>query len=164
MRTDLERSSTELEFVQKIALTVTTCRCVECHERNDLRGIASERSDYFQTTNPNLGPQGRLPSPLNGAGAKLQSKWLRLMLVSGPPIRPYLMTRMPKFGDEHVAHLVDLLKKADQRLEATTAEPSNLEEPRDDEHASAGSDGLNCIVCHTFQQQPAATMSAIDLT
>ena len=55
----------------------------------------------------------RLPPTLTGVGAKLQSKWMRQVLVSGRVIRSYVHTRMPQYGAENVGHLVPLLKRAD---------------------------------------------------
>ena len=87
-------------------MTLTTFRCVACHQRGDLGGVSPERNEYFQTTNPNLGPQGRIPPRLTGVGAKLRPKWMRQVLVGGRTIRPYMKTRMPQYGTGNVAHLV----------------------------------------------------------
>ena len=74
----------------------------------------------FTTTNENLGPQGRLPPPLTGVGAKLQSKWLREVLIQGRSIRPYMNTRMPQFGVEHVEPIKEVIVATNSTLEGET--------------------------------------------
>ncbi|MBC8355666.1 MAG: hypothetical protein H8E66_27115 [Planctomycetes bacterium] len=105
-----------------------------------------------------------MPPHLTGVGAKLKPKWLRQVLVGGRSIRPYMKTHMPQFGADNVAHLVDLFQRVDLSPEIKFAEFSDLKETRNTGHELAGTAGLNCIACHTFQQKPAATMSAVDLT
>jgi putative heme-binding domain-containing protein len=164
MRAALLREPTELTNEQQIALTLATFNCVACHQRGEMGGVSSERDEYFHTTNPNLGPQGRIPPPLTNVGAKLNSKWMRQVLVSGRTIRPYLLTRMPQYGTDNVAHLIDLFQHVDQLPEIAVAKFTDLKLMRNSGAELAGNGGLNCIACHTFQQKPAATMSAVDLT
>jgi mono/diheme cytochrome c family protein len=164
LRAAIRRQPTELTDEQQITLTLATFNCIACHQRGDFGGIAPERNEYFQTTNPNLGPQGRIPPRLTGVGAKLKPKWMRQVLVSGRTIRPYMMTRMPQYGPDQVAHLVDLFQHVDRLPEVKFAEFSDSKEVRKTGHLLAGTDGLNCIACHTFQQKRAATMPAVDLT
>ena len=161
----LEQTLTDTKQVE---LTLATLRCYSCHERDRLGGISDERDVFFHTTNENLGPQGRIPPSLTGVGGKLKSKWMRQVLVSGRVIRPYVKTRMPQFGTENVEHLVDLFAKVDPR---PLAELPPYDGPGDDSKEAkkvgtelVGSSGLNCVACHTFQQKPAQTMPAVDLT
>jgi putative heme-binding domain-containing protein len=149
---------------QRIDLTLTAFNCVACHRRNGLGGVSDERDDYFQTTNPNLGPQGRIPPPLSGVGAKLNAKWMREVLVSGRSIRPYMKTRMPQFGTANVAHLVQRFQQADTLAEIAFGSFSDQKEIRNTGGELVGSQGLNCIACHTFQLKSSQTMSAVDLT
>ena len=160
----LQRPAIELSPTDQIAVTLTGLRCLACHERDELGGVSAERDRYFQSTNPNLGPQGRLPPPLTGVGAKLNPTWLRQVLVSGRPIRPYVLTRMPQFGKDNVVHLVELFGQTDQLPPVEIAAPPVEEKLRDVGAELAGSQGLNCIVCHTFLAQQAANMPAVDLT
>ncbi|MAD79890.1 MAG: hypothetical protein CMJ50_03465 [Planctomycetaceae bacterium] len=164
MRDAIQREPTELTDRQQIALTLATYNCVTCHQRGELGGVSPERDEYFQTTNPNLGPQGRIPPRLTGVGAKLKPKWMRQVLVSGRTIRPYLLTRMPQYGADNVAHLVDLFQNVDRLPELTFAGFTDLKQMKKSGSELAGTGGLNCIACHTFQQRPAATMSSVDLT
>ncbi|MCA9188821.1 MAG: c-type cytochrome, partial [Planctomycetales bacterium] len=154
---------------EQLQLAMAKFNCVACHERNGWGGV-SELDEYFLTTNPNLGPQGRLPPTLTGIGAKLNPKWLRQVLVSGRAIRPYMRTRMPQFGADNVGHLVQLFGEADEdylpAIEPAIPSPTLLD---DKAINTAGfelvsRDGLNCIACHTYQLKAAATMPAVDLT
>ena len=153
-----------LTIRQQITLTLATLNCIACHQRDGIGGVASERDEYFQTTNPNLGPHGRIPPTLTGVGAKLRPKWMRQVLVSGRTIRPYLKTRMPQYGADNVAHLVDRFRQADQPPAVELATFSDQKEARQAGHQLVGTAGLNCIACHNFQQKAAPTMPAVDLT
>lgn len=170
IRLALTQPHTPLSDDQEISLSLTAFRCLNCHTRNAYGGVSAERSPHFQTSNPNLGPQGYLPPTLTDVGAKLNGKWLREVLISGRSIRPYVKTRMPQFGTDNVAHLVDLFARVDNLPEIA---PGNVDDPGSvDEPAQAtkigaklvGTDGLNCIACHTFQLKEAANMPAVDLT
>lgn len=149
---------------ERIAVNLTAMRCLNCHDRGELGGVSEDRNPHFQTTNPNLGPQGRIPPTLTGVGAKLKPKWMRQVLVSGRKIRPYVKTRMPQYGAENVAHLVDMFQKVDALPPMESVPFKDQKEIRKVGLELAGTKGLNCIVCHTFQLKPAATMPAVDLT
>ncbi|MCA9070639.1 MAG: hypothetical protein KDA84_17030, partial [Planctomycetaceae bacterium] len=149
---------------QQITNHLARLNCFACHQRNGIGGVSAEREEYYQTTNLNLGPQGRIPPALTGVGAKLESKALRDVLVNGHSVRPYMKTRMPQFGAENTISLVSRLEQIDQ------LPPMEFETFRDEKLIRnagwelAGTGGLNCIACHTFQMKPAKTMPAIDLT
>ena len=68
------KSCTPAEQVQ---LTLTRLNCIACHQRDELGGVASNRSEYFTGREESLGEQGRIPPPLTGVGAKLKAAWLR---------------------------------------------------------------------------------------
>lgn len=155
---------TEISDEDHIGLSLTAFRCLNCHQRNELGGVSELRNPHFTTANPNLGPQGRIPPTLTRVGAKLQPKWLRQVLVSGRSIRPYLNTRMPRFGTENVEHLIDLFEAADRLPQPNYPEMPDDKATRDAGWELAGTTGLNCIACHTFQQKKTATMPAVDLT
>jgi mono/diheme cytochrome c family protein len=164
IRTALTSDARELTDTQQINLALTTFNCTACHQRDGLGGIEPERDEYFLTANPNLGPSGRIPPTLTGVGAKLNPEWMSRVLGPGYAIRPYMNTRMPRFGSENVGHLVELFQRVDQLPDVEFAKFSDRSEIRKAGVALAGSDGLDCIVCHTFQQKPAQTMPAVDLT
>lgn len=164
MQAAIERAPERLDDQQQIAVTLTALNCIACHERDGQGGVSDQRDTYFQTVNPNLGPQGRIPPRLTGVGGKLQPKWMRQVLIGGRSSRPYMHTRMPQYGADNVAHLVDLFQRVDQLPEVTHANMDDEKEARKIGHEMVGSKGLNCVACHNFQQKPAATMPALDLT
>ncbi len=149
---------------QRITIHLATLNCFACHQRNGLGGVSAEREKYFQTTNLNLGPQGRIPPALTGIGAKLQSKALRDVLVNGQSVRPYMKTRMPQFGAENTIPLIRHFKQTDQLSPVEFGTFQDEKAIRNAGWELAGTGGLNCIACHTFQLKPAKTMPAIDLT
>ncbi|PHR93440.1 MAG: hypothetical protein COA78_32920 [Blastopirellula sp.] len=154
----------QLSGEDKIQLTMTQFRCVNCHQRDGLGGISAERDNFFHTENPNLGEQGRIPPALTGVGAKLQAKWLRDVLVNGRSIRPYMKTRMPKYGEQNVAHMVDLFHQADKLPAVEHAKFKDQREMRKTGLELVGSSGLNCIACHTYKFESPNAMPAVDLT
>lgn len=160
----LTHEADQLSRKDEIAVTLTAFRCLNCHQRDELGGVTADRNPHFQTENPNLGPQGRIPPPLTGVGAKLNTKWMRQVLVSGRRIRPYLRTRMPQYGAGNVAFLVDLFQREDQLPPVEFALFDDQKEMRTVGADLVGTGGLNCIACHTFQLKKAANMPAVDLT
>jgi putative heme-binding domain-containing protein len=149
---------------QPIVSAMATLRCYACHQRDGLGGVDPDRDSYFTTADFNLGQQGRLPPHLTGVGEKLRPEWLRQVLVSGRSVRPSMHTRMPRFGLPQVEPLVGLLTAADDQPDREWPREADPKELREAGHQLAGTKGLNCIACHTFQRKPAATMSAVDLT
>ena len=89
---------------------------------------------------------------------------MRQVLVGGRTIRPYMKTRMPQYGAGNVAHLVDPFQRVDQLPDVKFADFTDSKQMKNTGHEMAGTGGLNCIACHTFQQKRAATMPAVDLT
>ncbi len=164
IRTSLRQRADRFTDRQQIALTMAMFRCFACHQRDHWGGVADDRDEYFQTTNENLGPQGRIPPALTLVGAKLKPKWMREVLVSGRSIRPYMKTRMPQFGTNNVVPLVDLFQRVDELPEVEFGRRADPEEVRKVGTELVGSGGLNCIACHTFQQKLSQTMPAVDLT
>lgn len=164
IQTALVSVSRELESEEQIEVSLHAFNCLACHERNSLGGVTAERSPHFQTTNLNLGEQGRIPPTLTGVGAKLKAAWMRSVLANGRTIRPYVKTRMPQYGEENVGHLIDLLQAADQLAESRFAGFQNQEELRNKGLELAGNNGLNCVACHTYQYKLSDTMPAVDLT
>ncbi|MEQ9410711.1 MAG: c-type cytochrome [Fuerstiella sp.] len=164
IRTALSQGQRTLTDEEQIGVTLTAFRCVNCHQRKDLGGVSAERNPHFHTTDPNLGPQGRIPPTLTGVGAKLNPAWLRQVLVGGRTIRPYVLSRMPKFGTENVEHLIDLLGRVDELPDIQFTEFADQKPMREAGFEMVGNRGLNCIACHTFQLKGAATMPAVDLT
>ena len=164
IRAALQRLSTALTPEQQIDISLQSFNCLACHERDSLGGVSSQRNPHFQTTNLNLGEQGRIPPRLTGVGAKLKPQWMREVLVTGRTIRPYMKTRMPQYGVENIEHLIDLFQAVDKLSETKFAEFHEPEVVRKKGLELAGTNGLNCVSCHTYQYKLSDTMPAVDLT
>ncbi|MEL6107713.1 MAG: hypothetical protein AAFU85_16935 [Planctomycetota bacterium] len=164
IRIALNADASRLSTDQAIDVHLTYFNCTACHDRRDLGGVSPEQRVHFQTTNLNLGEQGRIPPTLTGVGAKLKPKWMRDVMVNGRAIRPYMKTRMPQYGEENIAHLMDLLQSADHLDKTEFAAFENQKEIRELGLKLAGNQGLNCVACHTYQYKISDTMPAVDLT
>lgn len=164
IRSALGRKDKKLNDEDQITVTLAQLNCLACHSRGELGGVNPDQEIHFHTTDENLGRQGRIPPSLTNVGAKLKRQWLRDVLVSGKAIRPYMKTRMPQFGANHVGHLVDLFQRVDQLPKVTTPKFSDDKKLRLAGLELVGNQGLNCIACHTYQLKRSATMPALDLT
>jgi len=164
VRAALASSTAEFTNRQRIDFTLTSYNCTACHSRDSLGGVSADRNHHFQTTNLNLGDQGRIPPTLTGVGAKLNAKWMRDVLVNHRVIRPYMKTRMPQYGEKNIGHLVDLFQSTDSLSPTEFAAIDDPKEMRKHGLKIAGNKGLNCVACHTYQYKPADTMPAVDLT
>lgn len=143
--------------------TLTQLNCIACHDRDGIGGVSQLHDEFFTTTNLNLGEQARIPPSLDGIGAKLQRTWLKKVLHSGTKSRPYMTTRMPKFGVANIDHLVDQFAAKDSLPEISI---NQMEGNRDAHKVGlqiAGTQGLNCVACHTFKGESGTTLNAIDL-
>lgn len=160
----LESDNVVTKPADQIELTMATFNCYACHQREGVGGVALNRQVHFQTTNLNLGDQGRLPPSLSGVGAKLNPDWMRSVLVLGKSIRPYMHTRMPQFGESNIGHLVGLFESTDAESEPDYPVFQDAKQARELGHKLAGNQGLNCVACHTFQFKQSDTMPAVDLT
>lgn len=164
IRSALSSGINRLDTQQTIDFTLTSFRCTACHTRDNLGGVSQQRRVHFQTTNLNLGEQGRIPPTLTGVGAKLNPKWMRDVLVNGRSIRPYMKTRMPQYGEHNLGHLMDLFQATDKLSETKFAKVEDQKEARKLGLHIVGNRALNCVACHTFQYKLSDTMPAVDLT
>src|SRR5262249_31752399 len=83
------------EYVERMMVRFN---CVACHARGTLGGVMVARDSYFHSDMPEMGDEGRVPPSLTGVGAKLTANWLKTLFDQGGKDRPYMLTRMPKFG------------------------------------------------------------------
>ncbi|MEW4488046.1 family 16 glycoside hydrolase [Thalassoglobus sp. JC818] len=150
---------------EAIRETMVRFNCYACHERNGQGGPELDRNSLFLTTQHEMGDEGRLPPSLNGVGDKLQSKWLLRILDEGSNERPYMLTRMPRFGAANAAHLQEHFINADQQNSNNEVE-FDIPEHRvkSSGRQLVGDGGLACIKCHTFGNHQATGIQAIDLT
>lgn len=148
---------------EHVRIALTRLNCLACHQREGLGGVAPNRSGYFTGRDDNLGEQGRLPPPLTGVGAKLRERWLREVVANGASVRPYLNTRMPKFGAANAGALAGWIKQLDSLPPAAFTRVPRSGRPHEVGRELAGSKGLNCIACHTFREKGAGAIRALDL-
>ena len=150
---------------RKIAATLLTLNCYACHQRDKIGGVERELDYIFTGSIPEMGDEGRLPPHLDGIGDKLQINWLKEVLNKGAKDRPYMATRMPKFGEQNVGQLIELLAKTDQKTEVPEVK---FEEPTHRVIAEArlmvGDRALSCIKCHYFGKHAATGIQSLDMT
>jgi len=73
---------------------------------------------FADKTQQEMGEEGRVPPTLTGVGAKLNENYLRHILNDGAHDRPYVNTRMPKFG---AGNADDFARAADTDYYAETS-------------------------------------------
>lgn len=147
-----------------LQLSLIRLNCVACHERDGRGGPAAARDPFFTTSNLNLGEQARIPPSLDGVGAKLLPQWLLKVLVSGASVRPYMNTRMPKFGPGNVAELPAWFGLMDS---LPAAPPGRIQDEKVAREAGwdlVGDKKLGCVACHTFNGESATTLAAVEMT
>jgi mono/diheme cytochrome c family protein len=148
-----------------ISRTMAAFNCYACHQRDKVGGPAEDLNRYFETTQPEMGDEARIPPPLDGVGAKLRPEYLRHILDQGARDRPYMLTHMPAFGNSNVGGLVE----AFAALDKLPAIPEvHFKEPIGRVKSAArrlvGGDAFGCIKCHTFAGHKAEGVQGIDMT
>ncbi|MEY4179473.1 MAG: hypothetical protein RLY70_3047 [Planctomycetota bacterium] len=151
--------------VDAIDRTLTTFNCYSCHQRGGKGGVSETRNASFVTNQPEMGDEGRIPPHLTGVGAKLTAEWLGHVFNNGAKDRPYMFTRMPKFGTANVGHLVAAFAAADPepayRRPAVAVTPGALKATG---RKLVGAQGFSCIKCHTWGNIPATGIQSIGMT
>ena len=148
---------------QRVAETLARFRCDACHSRAGVGGPAPGRRSYFWVLGEaDLGDEGRIPPELDEPGTKLRFEWLTRVLDEGARARPYMATRMPRFGAENLAGLAELLREVDARPGDDQAPPFSMQAV---EHGRrlTGTQGLGCIQCHLFAGRDSLGVPAVDL-
>ncbi len=155
--------STPREPADEAHAQLSQLNCYACHRRGEQGGPELERAGYFRPAREvDLGDEGRLPPHLDGVGAKLKLAALERVLETGRGVRPYLATRMPQFGARNVHGLAQLLASVDGEPADALAPPfeaAHIELGR----KLAGSKGLGCIQCHSFNGVESLGIPAVDL-
>jgi mono/diheme cytochrome c family protein len=148
-----------------ISATMAAFNCYACHRRDGIGGVDETRDLAFQTTQKEMGEEGRLPPPLDGVGAKLTDAWLRTLLDEGSKDRPYMETKMPRFGAPNVGHLATLLQATDHVEPASPVEFAESDRKvKAVGRMLAGNRGFGCVSCHTFNGSKASGIQSIDMT
>jgi mono/diheme cytochrome c family protein len=148
---------------QRVDHTLRSFRCTACHSRGDLGGVAQDRNDFFTGTEPLLGDEGRLPPPLAGVGDKLVLDWLDAVIRSGRSLRSYFHTRMPTFDHPQTRSLAADLIAVDRHVTGVPRMIHDDDAMKAAGHQMAGSNMLQCVLCHDFNQKHSVGMRAMDL-
>jgi len=135
--------------------TLERLACRACHPLDGEGGPPPSLAAYFGTDDESvdLGDEGRLPPDLGGVGFKLRSDWLAEVLEHGARARPYLSTRMPRFG------------AAVRGLERGLAAREGVDPGSDDPLPAADLRDVNaardlvwnefrCVACHVYKDYP----------
>jgi mono/diheme cytochrome c family protein len=157
-----------------IARTLTAFNCYACHERGKAGGVEPALSPFFLTKEKEMGEEGRVPPALNGVGAKMNPDYLKKVLATGAHDRPYMLTRMPGFGEPNVGHLVKAFTAVDtlapvakvhftEKLAKVKALGRRMVGAQSLDTATAAH-SLGCIKCHTFAGHKAEGVQGIDMT
>ena len=153
------------DAVTTVSHTLLTFNCYACHARNKIGGVIEATNNLFQTTQPEMGDEGRVPPPLDGVGAKLNAAYVKQILDVGAHDRPYMHTRMPGFGSANVGHLSPIFD-ANDKLPVIPA--VKFSEPDAKIKAAGrqmvGAQAFGCIKCHTFAGNKAEGVQGIDMT
>lgn len=148
----------------ELRLGMVTMNCFACHARDGLAPDAS-LNHVFTGSIPEMGDEGRVPPALDGAGDKLNDAWLRTLLNEGAKDRPYMATRMPKFGSDQGNPIVDRLIALDRQPdEAAFAQAEAEHRVKADARMLVGDKGLSCIKCHIFDRHAATGIQSLDMT
>jgi hypothetical protein len=156
----------EWSAAETLDATLSVMRCDACHQRGEHGGVPEELNAYFQTSEPDLGDEARIPPPLTDAGTKLQEDWIGQVLFDGASIRPYMHTRMPQFGLQNLDGLPELFAKLDEPIPYTTHVFEGEDErraARDAGRRLLGIRGGACVSCHDFNGRPSPSFRGLDL-
>lgn len=149
----------------QIGTALLTLNCYGCHQRNDIGGVPRELDHVFTGSIPEMGDEGRVPPHLDGIGDKLKTTWLTEVLNKGAKDRPYMATRMPKFGAKNVGQLIELFGNHDRKTEVAEVEfDKPLHRVAADARLMVGDQALSCIKCHYFGTHKATGIQSLDMT
>lgn len=157
--------ATEASIEQDVAMTLTRFNCIACHVRGDYGGVDDELNLFFETSEPSLGNDARIPPPLTHAGAKLKPEWMEKVMFDGASVRPYMHTRMPQYGEANLSEISSLLQLANPAVAVEMPVPKGEESKTAREAARTllGADMLGCINCHAFNDKKSPAFNGIDL-
>lgn len=149
----------------EIARTMLTMNCYACHVRDKVGGATEITNAFFQTTQPEMGDEGRLPPPLDGVGAKLNVAYVNQLLDQGAKDRPYMHTRMPGFGTANAGKLTGLYESLDKLPAVPVVKfTENDTKVKAAGRQMVGAQAFGCIKCHTFAGNKAEGVQGIDMT
>jgi mono/diheme cytochrome c family protein len=148
-----------------VTTAMSAFNCYACHKRDGLGGPERDRDPLFLTKEQEIGDEGRIPPPLDGVGDKLTPGWIKKVLNDGAKDRPYMLTRMPRFGAAPVDEVVKAFARADQQ--ASAGKKPAIEEAEHRVKAVgrklAGNNAFGCVKCHVFGGTRSSGIQAINL-
>lgn len=156
-----------LETEARVHLQLANANCYSCHTRGTVGGPESARNAFFKSTVQEMGSEGRLPPSLTGVGDKLQSEVIDSIIANGGKVRPYVLTRMPGFGNNKLGGLREHLVTLDIQSRGPSSVPA-MDSEAGTAHRVAGrklvgGEGLACIKCHRFGDKATPGIAAIDM-
>lgn len=135
--------------------------CYACHSRDGRGGPGPGRAAFFTSVGDvDLGDEGRIPPPLTGVGAKLQTEAIERTVRGAGAVRPYMAVRMPDFGAAHASALASFFTKADYH---PRAEPIPSVGRNTVGRDLIGITGVGCIACHGLNGRKSLGVPAVDL-
>jgi mono/diheme cytochrome c family protein len=144
--------------------TMMALNCYACHERDAIGGPEPSRDDFFQTTTPEMGLEGRLPPSLTGVADKLNDAYLSEVLKAGANARNYMHTRMPAFDHDKLAGFQKAIVNLDRNDEMqTVSHDVPLTDVPFEGRKLCGNTGLSCIKCHSYNGNTGGGLGAIDM-
>ena len=154
----------EITHQEHSKYTLAKLNCIACHQRDDWGGPESDKLELFTSTIPEMGDEGRLPPRLTGVGDKLSDAYLDRVLAEGARHRPYMLVRMPRYGNA-TQGLATHWKQSDRPAQDSVAQDPDEAEIRTlaAGRLLAGNKGLSCAQCHTFGNQRAIGIQAINM-
>lgn len=151
---------------QLVHRRLVSLNCYACHERGGVGGMPEDRLPYLTSSALDLGDEGRVPPTLSGVGRKMQRGAIAQVIRGQFPVRPYLVTRMPDYGEAHAEFLARHLAVADH-------DPTEKPTPRHGREnqvgrnlwgrALMGTEGLSCVTCHSLRGEKSLGIQAMDL-
>jgi mono/diheme cytochrome c family protein len=155
----------KLDGKELVVRAMTRFNCYGCHEREKIGGPEAAVNKFILTVQPEMGEEGRVPPSLDGVGAKLNQAYLKQVLDNGSHDRPYMHTRMPRFGAANVDFLAAVFEALDKQAPPIKVDfaipPTKVK--AEGRHL-VGDKALGCIKCHTFAGQKAEGIQGIDMT
>jgi cytochrome c2 len=161
-----EAASEVTEYQTDLNAYLGILRCNACHERQPLTSPQSVAHTDFTSSGEDLGDEGRIPPTLDGVGRKLTQSALHQTILGEMPVRPYMNTRMPNWGNAHAKVITKQFSKSD-------IQPDEKPTPRDGQEnqvgrnmwgrALVGIEGLGCIQCHPLNGNRSLGIQAMDL-
>lgn len=151
---------------QVVHRRMVSLNCYACHERGGLGGVPDDRRVYLSSSAEDLGEEGREPPRLSGVGRKMQRGAIAQVIRGQFPVRPYMVTRMPDYGEAHAEFLAKHFAVADY-------DPKEKPTPKDGREnevgrnlwgrALMGTQGLSCVTCHGLGGEKSLGIQAMDL-